>query len=129
MCPTGYSLTIESTDGCEEGNGKQLICKVHGSQIQKIEVEIRNSMCSPESVCKVNSTTQMDDRFIKVVADTCWNYTGDYFCHIKHNHPQKDKKCRIHFLSSCPNGEESCILHCGCVHDKPGGPVCKVGLK
>ena len=130
MCPTEYSLTIQPwrTDGCE-GNGRRLICQVHGPQIHNTKVEIMNR-CSTNSTCEVRSRTQMSHGFIKVMADTCWNDNGNYFCYIKHSRPQKDKICGsddFPSIASCSHGEESCT-QCGQLCSKAGS-VCEVGLR
>ena len=110
MCPTLYKLTIiiKPVEGCDQGNGRELICEVTRPQNGNTDIEI---LSSPKSPPIMNNITEMN----KVMADICGN--GHYSCCINNS-------CEIAFPSftSCPHRKTSCTK-CGC---GPRDPVCEV---
>jgi hypothetical protein len=109
MCPTLYKLTIiiKPVEGCDQGNGRELICEVTRPQNGNTDIEI---LSSPKSPPIMNNITEMN----KVMADICGN--GHYSCCINNS-------CEIAFPSftSCPHRKTSCTK-CGC---GPRDPVCE----
>ena len=104
-CDIEYSLTTGSTSGsrCDNGNGRKLICKVSGSQTHNVTVKILHRSSSD---LQLKSNLVMNNKTIRVRANTCWKSDGYYACLVEHGSSQKE----ISFSSNCSHEEESCTL-------------------
>ena len=104
MCHIRYSLESKSNGICGNGNGKQLICKVHAPQTTVTILHRPSPDQQWENVSRMRGNDNGG------TAKTCWKSSGDYTCCVE----QRENTFKISFPSNCSNEQNVPCTKCGC---------------